>query len=400
MKKNTFGRQLSNKSEWLVISLLLLFSTKLHAQNVSKVTVGEIKAVHSKILGEERELYIYLPESYTGSTFRYPTLYLLDAEYEFVPTVGAVEFMAGAGKIPEIIVVGIVNTNRSRDLTPEATNDKESQEFWGEIGGAENFRKFIIKELIPYVEKKYRTDGYKVLRGQSFGGLFGLFDYFKSNSIFNAYILTSPTVRWNENALFDELKQFKYLADDKRKLYLGEAEFDSGTNTGIRDFAQLFQNIVYNADYFWYDFYKEETHYSLTFEATQKGLSYLYKNWKLNRQLLAGGDFTELMNHFEEVSDEFGYPLKAPMKCIVDFENSQLRKKNYDLAIEIAQKHIELYPQQPETYWHLGDAYNFKNEYENALKYYTIALEKARELDLSDLEEYKSSIERARAKLK
>ena len=371
----------------------------LQGQTSSVVTLGKNVTIHSNLLDEDRQLYIYLPESYKNSTFQYPVLYLLDAEYEFVPMVGIVEFMSGAGKIPEMIVVGIVNTNRSRDLTPEAPNDDESKKFWGEIGGAMKFKSFIKNELFPFINKEYRTDGYKILRGQSFGGLFGLFDYFGNNPLFNAYILTSPTVRWNENKLFKQLKQFDYNPNDKRKIYLGEAEFDSGTDTGIRDFSQALSNHIYNPTYFNYDFFKGENHYSLVFKASQKGLEFLYKNWKMPHNLLLEGDFETIMSHYEKASEEFGHQMKIPMGQIIGLENEQLRKGNYKKAIEIALKNIELYPNQPETYWHLGDAFLFAEDYKVALKCFEKALEKAKVLDMSDLKDYIDSVRNTKLKL-
>ena len=178
--------------------ILLLLSLNLCAQQNDKVIIGDIVQLKSEILKEDRTLQIYLPDSYKNSTFNYPVLYLLDSEFEFHHTTGTINFMSNTGKIPETIVVGIVNANRTRDLTPEAPNDNDSRAFWGEIGGAENFRKFIQQEIIPFIGENYRTDGYNILRGQSFGALFSLFDFFKEDALFNAYIITSPTVRWNE----------------------------------------------------------------------------------------------------------------------------------------------------------------------------------------------------------
>lgn len=387
------------KLKFLFTVFILFFTVGMSGQSSAKVTIGDKKVFHSKILNEDRTVYIYVPDSYKQSTFSYPTLYLLDAEYDFVSTVGAVEFMSSVGKIPEMIVVGIVNTNRSRDLTPEAPKDKESKAFWGEIGGADNFRGVIKNELIPFIEQGYRTNGFKILRGQSFGGLFGLFDYLKRLPLFNAYIISSPTVRWNENMLFNELSHFSFNILEKRKLYIGEAEFDSGTDTGIRDFSQLLQSIIIDSNYFGYHFFKGESHYSLAFDTTQKGLEYLYRNWQLDRGLLAAGDYNLLVAHYKKVSDEFGFPMKVPMSQMIDFENIQLRKSHYEKAIEIAEKNVQLYPEQPETYWHLGDAYSFSKDYKKALEYFEKALKKARENGLKNLDDYMDSVENTKSKI-
>src|SRR5262245_8192393 len=89
------------------------------------IKIGEKFSIQSKILNERRSYWLYLPQSYHEKTFapkRYPVLYLLDGGAHFHSTSGVVQFM-GAGingniQIPELIVVAIPNTQRTRDLTP------------------------------------------------------------------------------------------------------------------------------------------------------------------------------------------------------------------------------------------------------------------------------------------
>lgn len=387
--------------------LIFFLSLNILAQENDKVTIGDIISLKSEILNEDRTLQVYLPESYNGSTFNYPVLYLLDSEYEFHQTTGTVNFLSGVGKIPEMIVVGIVNTNRSRDLTPEAPNDKDSKAFWGEIGGAENFRTFFQKELIPFIDKKYipfidkkyRTSPYKIIRGQSFGGLFGLFDFFDT-PLFNAYIITSPTVRWNNNELFKKLNRYTYNKGVKTKIYIGEAEFDSGDDTGIEEFSRLLKSKIKDSIFFKYAFFKGEGHYSLVYNATQNGLKFIYKNWELPNKNAISANLETLKDHFAKLSNEFGYKINIPMNDIIRLTNTKLREQNYSAAIKIAKINIEYYPNQPETYWHTGDAYTFAGDYKNALKYFELALQKALAIGVTDLSEHKNSIQETKMKIK
>src|SRR5687767_4215597 len=91
----------------------------------TSIRIGEKFSLQSKILKERRPYWVHLPESYTNTTFaprRYPVLYLLDGDPNFHSTSGVVQFMGGAVnaniQIPELIVVAIPNTQRTRDLTP------------------------------------------------------------------------------------------------------------------------------------------------------------------------------------------------------------------------------------------------------------------------------------------
>lgn len=380
------------------ILTFLLLTAILFAQNNEKVIIGDIIRLNSKVLSEERVVHIYLPESYHESTFKYPVLYLLDAEWDFHHTTGTIEFLSGTGRIPELIVVGIVNTNRSRDLTPEAPNDTESQQFWGEIGGAVNFESFIQKELIPFIDANYRTLDYNILRGQSFGGLFGIFDLFQTDNNFNAYILTSPSVRWNENQFFKQIEQLDFLQYQNTKLYLGDAEFDWSDDNGIKEFSNLWAEYNSNPSNFHYELYEGESHSSLVFDATNDALKFIYQNWKVPDSLLNSPDLESLKKYYSKLTTEFGYEVKIPMDQVIRLANNQLRNKNYEEGIEIAKKNIELYPEQPQTYWHVGDAYTLAGRKKEALRYFEQALEKAIALNVRDIEDYKESVKSAKKK--
>ena len=376
------------------ILLLVLFVDHVDAQETGKVIIGDELTLFSEILDEERTIYIYLPESYLVSTFEYPVLYLLDAEWDFHHTTGTVEFLSGAGKIPELIVVGIVNTNRSRDLTPEAPNDSVSQAFWGEIGGAADFRLFIKNELIPFVDSTYRTVEYNLLRGQSFGGLFGIFDLFATDPCFNAYMLTSPSVRWNDNIFFKQMEAKDFEPNDRTKLYIGEAEFDWGDNNGIKAFSDIWNNRLSNTNYFHHKLYHGEGHSSLVFEATLDGLKFIYRNWSPHDSIMNSSQLANLTDHYSRLSDEFNYEIKVPMDQIIRLANNQLRKKNYKTGIKIAKKNVELYPDQPQAYWHLGDAYFLSGMKKESHPYFEEALRKAKALNFSDLTDYETSVNR------
>jgi len=95
-------------------------SLRVQAQTSTPIVLGRQFSIHSTILQEERELMVYLPKSFDeASSSRYPVLLVFDAEVLFVPTAAAVHFMhygSEIPQIPEMIVVGIPNTNRQRDM--------------------------------------------------------------------------------------------------------------------------------------------------------------------------------------------------------------------------------------------------------------------------------------------
>src|SRR6185503_18883049 len=112
-----------------------------------------------------------------------------------------IEFLVQNGRMSDLIVVGVTNTDRTRDLSPVKSSDKNAA---GELqfptsGGADNFLKFFETELIPEIEKKYRVQPYRILAGHSLGGLFAIHAMIAKPGLFNSYVAVSPALQW-ENA--------------------------------------------------------------------------------------------------------------------------------------------------------------------------------------------------------
>ena len=142
--------------------ILITFTFLTCAVNANNsIQIGETLEIQSKIMNETRTIQVHIPESYKNSDKKYPVLYLTDGPGHFKHTVGTVNFLARNNRIPEMIIVGVANTKRTRDLTP-AIRD-ENRENFADGGGADKFLSFFEKELIPLVEEKYRTQPFRVL---------------------------------------------------------------------------------------------------------------------------------------------------------------------------------------------------------------------------------------------
>ena len=141
---------------------------------------------------------------YHRENIRSYIFWIVGSLYRFSKVTGTVESLA-FGNIPKMIIVGIKNTDRERDMFPMRTeNDPTS-------GGADNFLKFISKELIAFVDKNYRTENFRILAGASNSAFFTVYVLLENPDLFSAYIASSPTLlEWFENLLyknFDELKK-------------------------------------------------------------------------------------------------------------------------------------------------------------------------------------------------
>lgn len=170
--------------------------------------LGVIREMQSAELGEKRILNIYLPEDYEKDvSAKYPVIYLLDgsADEDFIHIVGLVQFnsFSWIKRVPKSIVVGIATVDRRRDFT-FPTRVKEDREKYPTTGRSDKFIAFLEKELQPFVGKNYRTSGAKMIIGQSFGGLLATEILFKKPSLFDKYVIVSPSLWWDNGSLLDQ----------------------------------------------------------------------------------------------------------------------------------------------------------------------------------------------------
>lgn len=159
--------------------------------------------IRSSLLGEDREYFIHLPEEYnTDPARRFPVLYVLDGASQSGHTAAAASLMARVGLIPPVIIVGVPSVDgdtRNRDYTPPDmrldTDDPTS-----ERGAADRFLSHLDRELIPAVEREYRTTRPRMLAGWSRGGLLVVYSQIAAPSTFDARFAHSPAL-WRENGL-------------------------------------------------------------------------------------------------------------------------------------------------------------------------------------------------------
>lgn len=170
----------------------------------------EKKTLASKALGEERRYLVAVPESYAGAIDRrYPVVYVLDGGAQGVHTAQTAARLAREGVVPEVMVVAIPNAagGRERDYTPPGLR-QDHERADSPQGKAELFLAFLRDELIPSVEREYRTEPPRTLAGNSRGGLFVLYSLVAAPALFDARFVHSAPVWREEDALVKQLETF------------------------------------------------------------------------------------------------------------------------------------------------------------------------------------------------
>ena len=179
------------------------------AEQSKPFVLGVVDVLQSAMLGEKRILNIYLPAGYDkNDTATYPVTYLLDgsADEDFIHVVGLFQFnsFSWINRVPKSIVVGIATVDRRRDFTFPTTIKKDKKSY-PTTGHSDKFIAFIEQELQPFIEKKYKINAEKTIIGQSLGGLLATEILVKKPSLFNRYIIVSPSLWWNNGSLLNEV---------------------------------------------------------------------------------------------------------------------------------------------------------------------------------------------------
>lgn len=188
--------------------------------------LGHVDELNSKLLAEKRILNIYLPEGYNEKdTVTYPVVYLLDgsADEDFIHIVGLYQFnnFAWIDRVPKSIVVGIANVDRKRDFTYPTTVEADKKKMTTS-GHSEKFIAFLEQELQPYMQKNYKTSSSKTIIGQSLGGLLATEILLKKPTLFNRYIIMSPSLWWDNDSLLKlDAAVLKEDFKQETRIYIG-----------------------------------------------------------------------------------------------------------------------------------------------------------------------------------
>jgi uncharacterized protein len=336
------------------------------------ITIGERLSMRSAVLGEDRPYWVHLPESYRDGKYaprQYPVLYLLDGGPSFHFATGTVHFMSagqsGSIQIPELIVVALPNTDRTRDLTPthslrrrEGDDDDPSLK---NSGGGDAFLRFLKEELIPEIDRTYRTQPYRIIVGHSFGGLLALHALQSAPDMFQGYVAIDPSVFWDDQVLVRRATAASNngtgrpravhlsLSDSYSGGYLGDAvtKFAAHLKTaaGVRSTLQYFEG---------------ENHQSVPFIALYHGLQFLFEGYKLT----PGQMFEQASNlaaQFEQVSTRMGVVLAPPERFVDQVAHAFLGAGQIDKAIGLFTFNVSTNPTSLNAYNSLSHAYAAKH---------------------------------------
>ncbi|MFV5690943.1 alpha/beta hydrolase [Flavobacterium sp. LT1R49] len=351
------------------VVLFLLFSISLFSQKATQ-------QFDSRKLGESREITIGLPPSYEKNpNKKYPILILLDGDYLFDPFYGALNYGAYWDDLPETIIVGITQNKkdeRTEDSSYDATNGVPS-------GKGAQFFEFIGGELLPYLEKKYRTAPFRIIAGHDTTAGFLNFFLYKDAPLFNAYISLSPELAPGmENHIPEKLSNIKQSIFYYQSTGDGDVKQLQEPIKKLDENMKLVTNPLVN---YKFDNFKGASHYSLVLYSIPNALYQFFESYKPISSteyadkiaILPTGYVDYLTNKYDVMSKNLG--LKIPIR-INDFkaiEAAILKNKAYpelDKLSDIANKN---YPKSMLANYELGLMYEKTGDTKKAAKSYQTA---------------------------
>ena len=238
---STIGNRLPLRLLFAIAVLASPLGAQAPALPVDAVPAHDTFTVASLAIGESRLINVYTPPGYRGSSAKkYPVLYMPDGglDEDFPHVVNTIDSLIALGVIRPVIVVGIPNTERRRDLTGPTRFATDSA-IAKHVGGSFAFRRFIRDELFPMVRSRYRTTDERGLVGESLAGLFVVETLLAEPALFSHYVAFDPSLWWNGGALVDSaVTRLQALNFAPRTLDLASSNVADIT-AGTARFAEL-----------------------------------------------------------------------------------------------------------------------------------------------------------------
>ena len=258
----------------------------------------------SRVLHETRAIDVALPASYASGERHYPVLLVLDGESLFPVAAALARFYAAVGQLPEMIVVGIPNTDRTRDLSPAAiAGFRPPPELGDTFGGAERFLGFLSDELLPYLDRTYRTVPMRSLVGHSIGGTFALFALARRPEVFTGYLVMEPAAWWNhEQEMTDARSVLQRPAARRARVVTVNGPGLGVDTTGWGGTTPMVRHISTAGG---------ETHISMPVAGLMRGLRTMFADF-LPTPWRPGTRPISMLDRFDSLSQRVGYDVTIP----------------------------------------------------------------------------------------
>jgi len=281
------------------------------------------------------------------------------------------DFLVGYGQAPQLIIVAINHKQRSVDLTPTHDPDKKFPN-----GGGEKFLDFIEQELMPHIKKTYRTAPFNLIAGHSLGGLLVMHSMATRPHLFQAHFAYSPSLYWDNEVVLKQTEKFlKETKTYKNYLYInmGNEGLERGDDrgmamrNGVLSLTALLNDKPPKEFLFRSDIFEQENHQTTPIIGQFHAYRSLYPDWALPWKD-SGNTLVDFKQHYEKLTNRYGYQMKPLKYEINDAGYEQLfQKNNVEAAIKLFEFNVKNFPECGNCYDSLADGYEKQGKLHEAL---------------------------------
>jgi hypothetical protein len=266
-----------------------------------------------------------------------------------------------AYRIPHMLVVAITNTNRVRDMTASYNN-----------GGADNFLVFFENELIPYIDKQYRTEPFRLLAGHSMAGHFALNSFVQKPELFNGYIAMSPFFNqdWGDTQLTDKLESVLQKESKKHHFIYGSLGDEKSLRPKYRTFVSALENSKDKSLEWHSQIDLRDDHMSTPSNTLNNALLFIFEPQRLlpTTEIAAQG-LSTIRQYFNQISKEiYGYRVSDYVSVSRYAYHLLNTEKQVEKAVEVFENNANAHPLNLHAHKDLAYAYNKSGQYQHALK--------------------------------
>ncbi len=343
--------------------------------------------IKSKILGEDRVIHVSLPPNYSVAKQRYEVVYVLDGHVRafFDMAVASAGYDISTGgpheyAMPPQIVVGVEQKQRGVDLG----------------SNQETFDRFLAEELVPYIDKEFRTVPYRTLVGHSLGGRFALFTICRNPGMFASVIAMSPGLGNDASlqAMKDCLRRdFGANRTVVRQLALTAGDRESGlfpSAMKLRDFVRD------SAPPNWRMLLVDGTglgHTDTPFAGIPPGIKFTQAAavWEMpaaqgDSVISATGDEAErrVAGFYKALSARMGFAVAPSAKWLHTIASRYLAQRDYAKGMAAAKRMTDAYPEDISGWGVLTDACKLEGDTDCAKRSLEDALRMVDRMDYFD----------------
>jgi predicted alpha/beta superfamily hydrolase len=350
----------------LQITSLILFTLLTSYFAMANESAEQYEVLQSKQLNEERRILVTLPDDYlTNTNKKYPVIYLLGAYGDLPMLTGMLGRLQEQDAAPQTIVAMIENTDRTRDLTPTVNQDPRGPV--GQGGGGDKYLDFIELELIPHMNKTFRTHDFKIVMGSSIGGLLVIHSLQSRPHLFQAHMAFSPAVWWADRSTVKETKAFITKTQNlDNYLYMNIGEEGGDMRAVYDDLHAFLQNNTPENFTLVTDAFNSVPHGLTAPAGLFNAFHHLFLPMNMPMTAYTGNpESIEL--YYKRLSLQRGIKTKPPEGSVRQIGYNLVNQQKIPAAINVFKYNIKLHPDSPDAQYGLAYGYEVSGDLQAAL---------------------------------